>query len=271
MSTGKEKKKYTINAERVIIGENCVIEEGVVISGIRDVPCRLFQLGDNCYIGNNVLILTHEFTMGDYGTIHKFCRVAGYKTCNIGHNFWMDNNCILNCTDTVTIGDNVGVSAYSQLWSHMKYGCNLAGCTYNRSAPLIIEDEVTFAANCLVASVHAKTRSVALMGAVVTQDMESDRYYGGTPAVDITDKLGPPYIDKTPDERYAMMEEQIESFLAGGKNSLENIEVVKEFPEVMNPNVSYFNVSTRTYTKRLSKNEIAFMHHLLPLYKFTPV
>jgi len=46
---------------------------------------------------------------------------------------------------------------------------------------------------------------------------------------------------------------------------------VKEWPSKLERDVTYFNVSTREYTKRLSDSEIAFMLHLLVKIKFYPV
>ena len=54
--------------------------------------------------------------------------------------------------------------------------------------------------------------------------------------------------------------------------SPENIKIITEISEIQDENISYFNVSDRTYTKRLSENEISFMKYLLPTKaKFTPL
>lgn len=264
------KGNYTIDAEEVIIGENVTIEDGVVISGIKGVPCKSIKIGDNCYFGRNTVILTPEFSMGDYGTIHKFCRISGYKPCIIGHNFWMDQNSILNCTDEVKIGNGVGIGAYSQLWTHIKHGDVLEGCRFNSEKPMIIEDDVWFVGHCLVSPIQAKAKSMAMLGSVITKDMEYNHIYGGCPAADLTPKIGAPYTDKTVEEKHEEMLEQKIIFFRNNDLDAEQIKIVKDFPESMDSNISYFNITTRTYTKRRSETEIKFMKHLLPLYKFIP-
>jgi hypothetical protein len=53
--------------------------------------------------------------------------------------------------------------------------------------------------------------------------------------------------------------------------SPKNIVIVESVQQFRDDNISYFDVDTRQYTKRLSDTEIAFMKFLLPAKgKFTP-
>jgi len=266
----RDDKGYRIEADEIVIGEDVVIEDGVVISGIYDIPCKRVEIGDNSFIGRNTLILVPEFSLGDYCTIHKASRISGYKRCSIGHNFWMDQNCVLNCADELRIGNGVGVGAYSQLWTHIKFGDLLEGCRYNSTKPMMIDDDVWFVGHCMVSPIHAGNKSVAMLGSVVTKDMEPNHVYGGCPAVDLTPKIGAPFMDTSVDEKLEMMHEQKKRFFEESDYDQGRIEVVTDFPADMETDITYYNVSTRTYSKRLSDVEIAFMKFLLPLYKFTP-
>jgi hypothetical protein len=49
------------------------------------------------------------------------------------------------------------------------------------------------------------------------------------------------------------------------------IQIVRDWPAKMLPDVSYFNVATREYTKRLTDVEIRFMLFLLTPIKFFPL
>jgi len=82
--------------------------------------------------------MTPEYIIDYYSMIYKFCRISGYNPCIIGHNFWCDQNSIINCTDSVTIGNNVGIGAYSQLWTNFKFGDVMEGCKFNSAKPMIV-------------------------------------------------------------------------------------------------------------------------------------
>lgn len=136
---------------------------------------------------------------------------------------------------------------------------------------MVVEDDVWFVGHCLVSPIHARARSMAMLGSVVTRDMDPNRIYGGSPAKDITEKLGHQYVEVTVDEKYRRMNDELERFASTRKMRAEAIQVVKEWPAEMDPDVTYFNVSTREYTKRLTELEIDFMLNLLVPIKFYPV
>jgi hypothetical protein len=110
---------------------------------------------------------------------------------------------------------------------------------------------------------------MAMLGSVVTRDMKPNHIYAGVPAADVTDRVGSQYREVSVDEKAAALERELASFAAKG-NDASRIKIVKEWPASMDKGVSYFNVSTREYTKRLSDVEIAFMLHLLVTIKFYP-
>lgn len=226
-------------------------------------------IGDNTFIDDNIFIMCPKFSIGDYGTIYKNCRITGYKPCTIGHNFWCDQNTILNCTDQLTIGNNVGIGAYSQLWTHIKFGDVLQGCRFNNTKPMNVEDDVWFVGHCIISPITAKRKSMAMVGSVVTKDMEENHIYGGSPARDLTDKLGTQFIEVSLKKKMSMMNEKLTEFKKQNMDNI-SIEIVSEFPQTLGTGITYFNVSDRTYTKNGSEIEISFMKFLLPLYKFIP-
>jgi hypothetical protein len=121
-----------------------------------------------------------------------------------------------------------------------------------------------------VSPIHAGSQSMAMLGSVVTRDMKPNHIYAGVPATDITERLGNQYRVVTVDEKFALLECELNAFAAKG-NDPSSIKIVKEWPQTMENDVTYFNVATREYTKRLSDAEIAFMLHLLVKIKFYPV
>jgi acetyltransferase-like isoleucine patch superfamily enzyme len=262
---------YSINADSVQIGKGVVIEDGVKISGMHGIPARRVAISDNIFIGRDSQIYVPEIEIGDYTMIHNHALISGDQGCKIGSCCWFGQNCILNSTGGLFIGNGVGVGAYSQLWSHIRFGDILQGCRWDSRKPLVIEDDVWFVGHCIVSPIHAKSRSMALIGSVVTKDMEENHIYAGVPAQDVTDKLGFQYEKVPVDEKFKKLSRKLEEFYALNPHFPRSIVIAKEWcNEYEHSDKTIFDVSTRTYTKRLTPEEIAFMKFLLVRIKFYP-
>jgi len=253
---------HNIKADEIILGKNVIISPKAIIRGV-DGNAKKITIGDNTYIGDNVQIILDEFKIGDYCKIHHHTNLHGYKPMKIGHNAWVGQYTIIDSIGGVNIGDNCGIGAHSQLWSHIKYGDPLQGCNYNMSSPLIVEDDVWFVGHCIVSPITAKSKSMALAGSVVTKDMEENRIYGGTPAKDLTDKILPQYTPLTLLQKWDIINQlQIPK----------GIKFIEDESQVNNEDdISYFNIVNRTYTKKRTEMEISFMKYLQSkLIKFIP-
>ena len=227
-------------------------------------------IGDGVLIKDNVVIEGPEVSIGDYTVIGENTELVAKSPCSIGMSSWIGRDCIIDATGKLVIGNGVAVAAGCQLWTHMKFGDTLQGCRWEWRRELLIGDDVYFGGKSLVGPITAENQSLALMGAVVTHDMKQNRVYAGVPAVDITEKVGPHYETVSVDEKLRVLQEKLVEF-ADGRDLGEQIQIVREWPESMRNDVTYFNVSTREYTKRLSKLEVDFMLHLLMPIKFFPV
>jgi acetyltransferase-like isoleucine patch superfamily enzyme len=260
------KMNKNINCKNLILGKNTVIEPTAVIRGING-PAETVVIGDNSYIGHDVQIICDNVSIGDYCKIHHHTNIHGYRPCKIGHNAWIGQYCIIDTIGGTTIGNNCGIGAHSQLWSHIKYGDTLEGCKFLSDAPLNIGNDVWFVGHCIVSPITAADRSMALVGSVITKDMEYNNIYAGSPAKNITDKVGYPFEQVTVENKYKKMCEYLK------ESNLKNIKIVLNSDSFnYEDNISYFSVSDRTYTKKLTEDEISFMKFLLPdKGKFTPV
>jgi acetyltransferase-like isoleucine patch superfamily enzyme len=253
---------HNIKADEIILGKNVIISPKAIIRGV-DGNAKKITIGDNTYIGDNVQIILDEFEIGDYCKIHHHTNLHGYKPMKIGHNAWVGQYTIIDSIGGVNIGNNCGIGAHSQLWSHIKYGDPLQGCNYNMSSPLVVEDDVWFVGHCIVSPITAKSKSMALAGSVVTKDMEENRIYGGTPAKDLTDKILPQYTPLTLLQKWDIINQlQIPK----------GIKFIEDESQVNNEDdISYFNIVDRTYTKKRTEMEISFMKYLQSkLIKFIP-
>ncbi len=146
----------------------------------------------------------------------------------------------------------------------------MEGCRFNSSQALHVGKDVWFVGHCIVSPIVAEDWSVALAGSVVTKDMKRNRVYAGSPAEDITGKIGAPYRSVTIEEKVEYLQnKQLEFFKQYPAFDPAAIGILAEGVVIL-PGESEFDVADRTYSKIRSEAEVAFMKFLLPLAKFTP-
>jgi len=259
-----------IRCDNLILGNNVKIESTAVIRGINGNAKNVY-IGDNTYIGHDVQIICDNFSIGDYGKIHHHTNIHGYKPCKIGHNAWIGQYCIIDSIGSATIGNNCGIGAHSQLWSHIKYGDTLEGCRFLSDSPLTIGNDVWFVGHCIVSPITAEDKSMALVGSVVTKDMKFNNIYAGSPAKNITDKAGNAFENVTVQDKYEKMCEYLKHFENFTDIQNHGILVIKNKEEFVFDKTC-FCVENRTYNKRGTKAEQEFMSFLLPdKAKFIPM
>jgi acetyltransferase-like isoleucine patch superfamily enzyme len=257
-----------IKADFIQIGVGTFIHPTAIIRGVSGNATRIV-IGDNCYIGADVQIIIDDFEMGDYGKIQHHTNIHGYKPCKIGHNAWIGQYSIIDSIGGVSIGNNCGIGAHSQLWSHIKFGDTLEGCRFLSEKLLSIEDDVWFTGHCIVSPIHAASKSMAMVGSVITKDMEFNQIYAGSPAKSISDKIGNQFEEVDPEEKLQRMSR----YLIDSGLDISKIRVVRSKEEVDFEDLehSWFSVSDRKYTKRGTETEVSFMKFLLPEKgKFVP-
>jgi len=257
----------SILAENIHIGKNSMIAPSVHISGVKSHAKNVY-IGDNVFIGDNVQIFCDDFSIGDYSKIHHDTNIHGYKPCHIGHNAWIGQFTIIDCIGGTIIGDNCGIGAHSQLWSHIKYGDTLEGCNFSGESKLTVGNDVWFVGHCIVSPITAEDKSMALVGSVVTRDMKYNEIYAGNPAASISHKIGYQFKAVSIEEKLQKMNQYL---IDSGVNS-KMIKIVASESDFKSDGLTYFAVSTRRYTKNLHEEEIKFMRYLLPeKAKFVPI
>lgn len=257
-----------IKADNFTIGKNSYIEETAVIRGVNG-NAKNIVIGDNCYIGTNVQIICDDFSLGDYSKIQHSTNIHGYLPCKIGHNAWIGQYSIIDSIGGTTIGNNCGIGAHSQIWSHIKYGDTLEGCRFLMEKPMQIGNDVWFVGHCIVSPIKAEDKSMAMVGSVITKDMAFNEIYAGSPAKSISNKVGHQFNPVSVEEKFTKMNLYLQEW--GGKS--EKIKIVTSNDEIDTNriDITYFNVSDRSYTKKLTDAEISFMKFLLPAKaKFIP-
>lgn len=258
-----------IHAKEISIGRGVVIEEGASISD-PERPMERLVIGDYVTISANCKFRVPHLEIGDYTQIHAYTLANGYAPLTIGHNGWVGQNCILNATDRLQIGNNFGVGAYSQLWTHIAYGDVLDGCRWDSTNPMVIGNDVWFVGHCVVSPIVAEDRSMALLGSLITKNMEAGRVYAGSPARDVTEKVGPQFGHITIDQKIEKFMNMLKKFFVNNNDfDISKIGFSAD-GTVIQDGETIFDLSTRTYNKHHSNEEVAFMRFILPRAKFTP-
>lgn len=250
-----------ILAEEIIVGKNSFISPLAKIRGLNGKAKRI-TIGDNTYIGDDVQIIIDDLEIGDYCKIHHHTNIHGYKPLKIGHNAWIGQGTIIDAIGGVSIGNNCGIGAYSQLWSHIRYGDPLEGCNYESENFLKIGNDVWFVGHCIVSPIIAEDKSMALVGSVITKNMEKNNIYGGSPAINLTNKIKPQFTPISVEQKRKI----ISSF-----EIPKSIKIIEDDSEIVDEKISYFNIKKRKYTKKNTEEEILFMKELQKkLIKFIP-
>jgi len=307
-----------ITAEHIVLQDGAVIGDGSVIDtkrlslgfgarlgnelkvGAVQKPAETVDIGDQSVIGDRVVVFVPALIVGDYVTIHRECLINGYKPCLIGHNTWIGEHSVLNSTDSLTIGNNVGIGAYNSIYTHAFNGELLEGCQIANTAPVAIEDNVWLmgAYNVVSPGVTIGERSMVLTSSVVSRSVPSMTTVGGIPARDLTDRLVG-FKDITLDQKMKLMRGFVEEFISerysnasrprqhgftvsadfGGEFDVLAIDEYEDetfdsdrvtlayvrdargiVPE--NELVSLFDMSTKTYTKRRTAAEITIISYM---------
>ena len=234
--------------------------------------CERVRIGHGARINRDVYIDVKDLHIGDYVTIHHGTVLHGERI-TIGHNCWIGHYCILDGHGgLLSLGNNVGVGAQSQLWSHMKFGDTLNGCRWHRMDNLVIEDDVWLVGHCIVTPIHAQRGSMLMVGGLATKDMEANHVYAGSPAKDMTSTFGYQFNQTTPQQRVNGFKELLAEYAEQG-NDVSWVAIVEDFwPRPASDQITYFNPARMEYMPRYTDDETALMQFLLyDRAKFLPV
>lgn len=247
----KNKEAKVNVADKTFIGKNVVL-------GSR---CKEINIGYGCFIGNDIYIDVDYLTIGDYTTIHHGSIIHGVKT-QIGHNCWFGHYTIIDSLGGNTrIGNNVGVGAHSQLWSHMKFGDVLNGCRWNSSSSLTLDDDVWLVGHSIVGPIHAKEKSMLMTGGVAVKDMESNSIYAGSPAKDVSDRFGVQFEEVAHEEKCRRFLQLRAEFCSANAIDENLFVLVDEFAH--QAAVTQFNLHKRSYRPIRSEAEYQFIKFML--------
>ena len=168
------------------------IERRTTLSALRG-PSAYVHLGEHSMIGSDSRVLIPVLVMGDYVAVQNHALINGLKPVRIGHNSWVGQNCVLNANESLSIGNNVGIGAYSSLYTHGFFGDLLEGCQVHKVAPVTLEDDawILGSYNVISPGVTVGKKALVLTGSNVTRDVPANHCVGGSPARDMSHRLTP--------------------------------------------------------------------------------
>lgn len=208
------------------------------------------SIGKYCVIGEGVKILTPSALIKDFTRIHDRTLVTGTTPFAIGYNCYVGPGCVLDTRGGLYLSSNIGIGAYSQLWTHILFGDTLQGCQWDKVKPMYIGHDVWFVGHCVVSPIHAEPWSMAMLGSTIVSDMAYNTVYAGVPAKpkDIQQKI------------HRSKEEVIEAF----EKEMNYLNVSQDLRNTFNP-------IARTYVPiKYTDDQLELLNTLYPRMKFVP-
>lgn len=95
----------------VVVGRNVSFGKNIVFN------CNRVRIGDGVVFQDNIRINAEVFEVGDYGTFYPNFFVPGPGELRMGHNCHIGISTTIDAMGGTRIGNNVGIGAYSQLWT----------------------------------------------------------------------------------------------------------------------------------------------------------
>ena len=153
----------------------------------------------------------------------------------------------------------------------MKFGEVLAGCKWNSSGKLTLEDDVWLVGHSITGPITARRKSMLMTGGVALKNMEENCIYAGSPAVNVTDRLGHQFEKKSRSAIINDFNDLVDQFqlLYGYKSG--SLIAVDEF-DFNKKGITQFNPIERLYLPIRSDIERNFIKFCLyDKAKFVPV
>ena len=215
-----------VEARRVVLGNGAQIDEGVVVRaetlelghgsrigaraqlGGMKGAADLIRIGEQTLVAHDCKILVHVAVIGDYTAIHNHSLLNGVNPLVIGHGCWIGQNCVINSEDHLTIGNFVGIGAYSSVYTHGYFGDMLEGCNVFKVAPVELKDDawILGSYNIISPGVTIGSKALVLTGSNVTRDVPDNHTVSGAPAKDMTNRLVP-YREVSPSDKLVKIRE----------------------------------------------------------------
>lgn len=258
-------RSISIVTKKYILGMNLFIGDRVKFCNHNGGPMDSIIFGDNVQVHHDSTFMVPSLSILDYTKINNNFYVYGTHELSVGYNCWIGSRVVLDTLGGLQVGNNVCIATASQVYSHAKFGDTLFGCNINSTKHIMLGNDVWIAPNSVITMATMASKSMLLAGGVLTTDTVENHIYAGVPARDISDKIGMQFNEVDFVEVCINLKKYLADFyLSNPTFNQKLIEVSVKKPLVFKKNVTYFIISDRRYTKKLSEVEICFIKYLLP-------
>ncbi|MCR4327250.1 MAG: hypothetical protein NUV46_01570 [Nanoarchaeota archaeon] len=245
--------------EKIFIGDGTRIRKGTHTVSSDKVKLNELNIGDFSDIWENCKIYVPKLIIGDYAILQDGVRMQGHLPLQIGHNFWVGSEAILNSSGGLNIGNNVGIGARSEIYSHGYHGELLEGCKINTVAPVNIGDDTWLTGSVYVSpGVNIGNKSIVLFQSNVTKDIPPNVLARGNPAKVVDNFV--PYSNPSLPEKINLMSQFLKEFYEGLKQQgylLQTKEESSDIPDILNSEDYSFRVILEETSKpREFKNSL---------------
>jgi hypothetical protein len=145
----------------------------------------------------------------------------------------------------------------------MKFGDRLAGCRWHKMSQLIVGDGAWFVGHCIVSPINVKPKAMLLPGGVAVKDMEENHIYAGSPAQDVSDKMGFQFDNISLKEKEVIFSSYINEYSKLGRS----VDFIKTTSNLCGKDRSkdytFYDLDDQRYIPRYTMEEYQFMRFLL--------
>jgi len=178
------------------------IDDSVVIGNNVHIKCETIKIGKFSVIGDNVQITCNRFEADDWLYMCDGVEV-GRGGCNgpnsnvkIGKHVGIFENTIINPSESVEIGDDVGIGAEVMIWTHGAWLDVLQGFPSD-FGPVKIGNNVWLPArNIVLPNVTIGDNSVIGIGSIINKDIPAGSLAVGSPCKVIKENYYPKKISE---------------------------------------------------------------------------
>jgi acetyltransferase-like isoleucine patch superfamily enzyme len=193
---------YEIGKNSKIIADNIDIHDSVVIGDNVHIECKSVKIGKFSQIGNNIKINCRNLEIGTWLFMWDGVEI-GRGGCNgpnsnvkIGNYVGIFENTIINPSESVEIGDNVGIGSEVMIWTHGAWLDVLQGFPADFGPVKIGNDVWLPARNIVLPNVTIGNNSVIGIGSIVNRDIPEGSLAAGSPCKVIKENYYPKPLDE---------------------------------------------------------------------------
>ena len=193
---------YKIGKNSKIIANNIDIDNSVVIGDNVEIQCDSIKIDKLSKIGNDVKINCRKLEVGEFLYMADNVEIGRGGSTGLNSNVKIGNHVgifegtIINPSESIEIGDDVGIGAEVMIWTHGAWLDVTQGFPSD-FGPVKIGNNVWLPARCIVLpNVTIGDDSVIGIGSIINKDIPSGCLAAGSPCKVIKENCYPKELDK---------------------------------------------------------------------------